>query len=306
MIYTCTLNPAIDMFIKLDSLDYNAVNRSKFCELTPNGKGVNVSIILKLLNLESKNIGFIGGEIGDFIENGILEKGIGTDFVEIESNNRINIFINLNEKKELKIVNPGPYIEKKYQENLLEKIRRIDKNDWLILSGSSPRNVNDEFILEIARICHDKQINLCMDISSNIILKCAKYKPFLIKPNEDELLSWFNDEEGDINKYKKYSKKLLELGIQNVLLTLGSEGGMLFNNNQTIVADAPQVDVVNTAGSGDTVLGTFVGSIILGESTLRSFLKSIAAGSETANKSWLISDFDKVDNMVGKIKYSIL
>lgn len=306
MIYTCTLNPAIDMFIKLDSLEYNAVNRSKFCELTPNGKGVNVSIILKLLNLESKNIGFIGGEIGDFIENGILEKGIGTDFVEIESNNRINIFINLNEKKELKIVNPGPYIEKKYQEDLLEKIRRIDKNDWLILSGSSPGNINDEFILEIARICHDKQINLCMDISSNIILKCAKYKPFLIKPNEDELLSWFNDEERDVNKYKKYSKKLLELGVQNVLLTLGSEGGMLFNNNQTIVADAPQVDVVNTAGSGDTVLGTFVGSIILGESTLRSFLKSIAAGSETANKSWLISDFDKVDSMVGKIKYSIL
>lgn len=305
MIYTCTLNPAIDMFIKLDSLDYNAVNRSKFCELTPNGKGVNVSIILKLLNLESKNIGFIGGEIGDFIENGILEKGIGTDFVEIESNNRINIFINLNEKKELKIVNPGPYIEEKYQEDLLEKIKRINKNDWLILSGSSPRNVNDDFILDIARICHDKQINLCMDISSNIILKCAKYKPFLIKPNEDELLSWFNDEEGDVNKYKKYSKKLLELGVQNVLLTLGSEGGMLFNSNQTIVADAPEVDVVNTAGSGDTVLGTFVGSIILGESTLSSFLRSIAAGSETANKSWLISNFDKVDNMVGKIKYSV-
>lgn len=305
MIYTCTLNPAIDMFIKLDSLDYNAVNRSKFCELTPNGKGVNVSIILKLLNLESKNIGFIGGEIGDFIENGILEKGIGTDFVEIESNNRINIFINLNEKKELKIVNPGPYIEEKYQEALLEKIKRINKNDWLILSGSSPRNVNDDFILDIARICHDKQINLCMDISSNIILKCAKYKPFLIKPNEEELLSWFNDEEGDVNKYKKYSKKLLELGVQNVLLTLGSEGGMLFNSNQTIAADAPEVDVVNTAGSGDTVLGTFVGSIILGESTLSSFLKSIAAGSETANKSWLISNFDKVDNMVGKIKYSV-
>lgn len=305
MIYTCTLNPAIDMFIKLENLDYNSVNRSDFCELTPNGKGVNVSIILKLLDLDCKNLGFIGGEIGDFIENGILDKGIGTDFVEIKSNNRINIFINLDDKKELKIVNPGPFIEKKYQEELIEKIKKINKNDWLILSGSSPRNIEDDFILEIARICHDRQINLCMDISSNIILKCAKYKPFLIKPNEEELLSWFNDKEGDFNKYKKYSEKLMELGVQNVLLTLGSEGGILFNSNQTIVADAPKVEVVNTAGAGDTVLGTFVGSIIQGESTLKAFLKSIAAGSETANKSWLISDFDKIDNMIEGIKYKI-
>lgn len=306
MIYTCTLNPAIDMFIKLENLDYNSVNRSDFCELTPNGKGVNVSIILKLLNLNCKNLGFVGGEIGAFIENGILDKGIGTDFVDINSNNRINIFINLNDKKELKIVNPGPYIEERYQEALLDKIKKIDKNDWLILSGSSPRNIDDSFILEIAKICYDRNINLCMDISSKVILECAKYKPFLIKPNEDELLSWFDDKEGDITKYKKYSKKLLDLGVQNVLLTLGAEGGMLFNSHQIIAADAPEVKVVNTAGSGDTVLGTFVGNIIKGENTLRAFLKSIAAGSETANKSWLISSFDNVDNMIEGINYSIL
>ena len=306
MIYTCTLNPAIDMFIRLDKLDYNSVNRSDFCELTPNGKGVNVSIILKLLKLDCKNIGFVGGEIGDFIDNGIKEMGIETDFVDIKSNNRINIFINLNGEKELKIVNPGPYIDGKYQNELLDKIKKIAKNDWLIVSGSNPRNIDDSFILEIAKICYERHVNLCMDISSSVVLECAKYRPFLIKPNEDELLSWFNDTKGDIEKYKSYSKKLMGLGVKNVLLTLGSDGGILFNSRETIVADAPKVKVVNTAGSGDTVLGTFIGNMIKGESTLRSFLKSIAAGSETANNSWLISDFHNVEKMVSDINYSIL
>ncbi|VEH81463.1 fructose-1-phosphate kinase [Bacillus licheniformis] len=91
MIYTCTMNTAVDLFVETDELLPDVVNRTKDEDYQPNGKGVNISFMLKRLGLDNTALGFTGGFTGRFIENELLNEKIVTDFVEVEGISRINI-----------------------------------------------------------------------------------------------------------------------------------------------------------------------------------------------------------------------
>ena len=69
MIYTCTMNTAVDLFVETDELLPDVVNRTKDEDYQPNGKGVNISFMLKRLGLNNTALGFTGGFTGRFIEN---------------------------------------------------------------------------------------------------------------------------------------------------------------------------------------------------------------------------------------------
>lgn len=123
MIYTCTMNTAVDLFVETDELLPDVVNRTKDEDYQPNGKGVNISFMLKRLGLDNTALGFTGGFTGRFIENELLNEKIVTDFVEVEGISRINIFIN--STREFKIVNKGPLISEARKQELINKIRQI-------------------------------------------------------------------------------------------------------------------------------------------------------------------------------------
>ena len=138
MIYTCTLNTAIDMFVELQDFYPDIVNRSLYDEVQANGKGVNISIMLRKLNTNSIATGFVGGFSGKFIEDELLEMGINTDFVKVDGNTRINVFLKSNQG-EYKIVNRGPEIQETQKELLLDKLKSINEKDTLFVSGSLPK-----------------------------------------------------------------------------------------------------------------------------------------------------------------------
>ncbi|MGY3748758.1 1-phosphofructokinase [Vagococcus acidifermentans] len=301
MIYTVTMNPAIDLFCQTRELVPKRVNRTTKDDIQPNGKGVNISFILRQLGIDSVAYGFSAGFTGAFIQEALTEKKIREDFVRVDGMTRINVFINVeNQQTEYKVVNPGPVVELDAQAELLAKIEQIDRGDTLCVSGSLPQGCSPTILVDIAAICHRRGIRLVMDTSYREVLACLAYQPYLLKPNEEELSEWFGETLADEAELIEYAQKLVSEGCQQVLLSLGSEGAVLIDGEVILRGNAPNGQVVNTACAGDTLLGTFLGCRMQGCSKEESLKQAIAAGSSTAFREGL-TDFSDTDALAQQI-----
>lgn len=306
MFYTCTTNPAIDLFIATQEMKPFVVNRTLKDEAQANGKGVNISFILKRLGIDNVAIGFLGGFTGKFIEEELQKAGIQTAFVEVEGITRINVFTQVVEENcEYKLVNQGPYITPEQLQQLMDSVATLTSEDTLFVSGSNPKGMGDTFLLEVAKLSKKNGFRLILDSSSKIILDCLPYEPACIKPNEEELANWFGKKRLNREELYFYGKKLVEMGAQRVLLSLGGEGAILFEKENRYVVNAPKGKVINTAGAGDTLLATFAGMILTGHSIEESLKKASAAGSSTAFTSW-ITDFDDVAELMKQVEVTSL
>lgn len=262
MIYTITLNPAIDLVIITKKLEPNIVNRTENFELQPNGKGVNVSFILKKMGIENVATGIGGGFTLDYITAGLTEKGISNNFLKVKEPTRINVFTRvIDQNREYKEVNPGPEVSEKVQEQFLKYLRTtLKESDTLIISGSFSRGINQDYLVKIAKVMADKKVKLVIDSSSKAVLDTLPYHPYLLKPNDQELASFFDlNEKLDQEKIIKLARKLIDDGCKNVLVSLGDSGAALIDKNHAYFGNAPKISVINTAGAGDTMLGTFIG-----------------------------------------------
>ena len=301
-IYTCTMNLAIDLFIETEEMHPFMVNRTKEDDIQANGKGVNVSLVLKMLDFPSTALGFSAGFTGKYIEDYLQQKQIQTDFIEVPGMTRINVFTQVNQTgEEYKLVNQGPEIPQTAVHNFLNQIRALQAEDYLCVSGSLPRGLSPKVLIEISRICQEKGIHLIIDSSDQEVMDCLPYRPFLLKPNEEELSSWFGRKMVTDEDYFVYGQRLVELGAENVLLSLGEKGAILFTKDRVIRGNSPKGKVVNTACAGDTMLGTFLAGYMNRRPLDETLRKSIAAGSSTAFRKGL-TDFLDVEELSKQIK----
>ncbi|MGL9729798.1 1-phosphofructokinase [Enterococcus sp. DIV0756] len=301
-IYTCTLNLAIDLFIETDTMEPFTVNRTKDDDIQANGKGVNVSLILKMLGVDTTALGFRAGFTGNYIEDYLQEKEISTDFIEVPGMTRINVFTQVNQtKEEYKLVNQGPEIPPEKVEAFLNQIRSLQSEDYLCISGSLPRGMEPNILVDISQICQERGVHLIIDSSYKEVMDCLPYGPFLLKPNEEELASWFDERINSEEAYLFYGQQLLEAGAQNVLLSLGNGGAIFFSRDRIIRGNSPKGKVVNTACAGDTLLGTFLAGYLTKQPLEETLRKSLAAGSSTAFRKGL-TDFSDVNELSKQIE----
>ncbi|HFC9348807.1 TPA: 1-phosphofructokinase [Enterococcus faecium] len=301
-IYTCTMNLAIDLFIETEEMHPFMVNRTKEDDIQANGKGVNVSLVLKMLDFPSTALGFSAGFTGKYIEDYLQQKQIQTEFIEVPGMTRINVFTQVNQTgEEYKLVNQGPEIPQTAVHNFLNQIRALQAEDYLCVSGSLPRGLSPKVLIEISRICQEKGIYLIIDSSDQEVMDCLPYRPFLLKPNEEELSSWFGRKMVTDEDYFVYGQRLVELGAENVLLSLGEKGAILFTKDRVFRGNSPKGKVVNTACTGDTMLGAFLAGYMNRRPLDETLRKSIAAGSSTAFRKGL-TDFLDVEELSKQIK----
>ena len=301
-IYTCTMNLAIDLFIETEEMHPFMVNRTKEDDIQANGKGVNVSLVLKMLDFPSTALGFSAGFTGKYIEDYLQKKQIQTEFIEVPGMTRINVFTQVNQtREEYKLVNQGPEIPQAAVHNFLNQIRALQAEDYLCVSGSLPRGLSPKVLVEISRICQEKRIYLIIDSSDQEVMDCLPYRPFLLKPNEEELSSWFGRKMVTDEDYFVYGQRLVELGAENVLLSLGEKGAILFTKDRVFRGNSPKGKVVNTACAGDTMLGAFLAGYMNRRPLDETLRKSIAAGSSTAFRKGL-TDFLDVEELSKQIK----
>src|SRR5699024_6632668 len=209
----------IDLFIETENnLQHGVVNRTREEDYQANGKGVNVSIILKKLGLSSTALGFTAGFTGDYIQDELRSMVIATDFVDIHGITRVNIFVH-SKDKEYKIVNRGPTVDASDVEQLFEKIHALPNHSMLFVSGSVPRGVDDAVYKDISKVASDKHMDLILDISSKTLLDCLPYQPYLIKPNKEELAYFYGKDDLQDDEIIYFGHDLLNKGAQRVLIS---------------------------------------------------------------------------------------
>lgn len=287
------------MFIKMDDFLPDKVNRSTYDEFQPNGKGVNISIILNKLGIPSTAIGYIAGFSGHYIQDELNQMGIETDFTEVDGVTRINAFVKSNQG-EYKIVNSGPEITDIKIDELLNKIAGFTKDDVLFVSGSLPKGVDPSILVSIAKHASKIGFRLIWDISHPILSELVHYQPYLIKPNDEELQNLFPEDKLDSEQAIIHAtRKLLDKGCQHILVSMGGQGAYLVNKETALYCPAPKGEVVNTACAGDTTLATFY-STLQTNTPEEALKKAVAAGSSTAFRSGL-TDFEDVDQLMKEL-----
>ncbi|MBR2109259.1 MAG: 1-phosphofructokinase [Ruminococcus sp.] len=258
MIYTVTLNPSIDYIVRMNDLKLGITNRSESEEYYFGGKGINVSCVLAELDIDSTALGFTAGFTGEAIEKGIKNDRITTDFIRLDSGlSRINIKIKSGEETEIN--GQGPDISEEKLEALMNKLDHIQDGDTLVIAGSIPKTMPDDTYERMLEKLKYKDVRIVVDATKKLLVNSLKYKPFLIKPNRQELSEIFNVEVKTEEDTVKYAKELQKLGAKNVLISLGGEGAMLIDENgEKHKAGVLKQKVINTVGSGDSMVAGFV------------------------------------------------
>ena len=289
MIYTITFNPALDYVIRVQDFNVGKINKSQKEYIYPGGKGINVSIVLKTLGQETTAMGFISGFVGKEIEKQVQKYGVQTDFIEIENDNsRINVKI-LGESEETAINAKGPYIELKYIVLLYKKLEILEEKDILVLSGSVPNGVPDNIYEEICKKVKDKNIKVVVDSTGELLVNTLKYRPYLIKPNQQELEEIFGIKITSQDEALKYAKQLQIKGAKNVIVSMGSDGAVLLDENgySYKMKALNTENAVNTVGAGDSMVAGF----LAGHETFNNYEKAleigVAAATATTNTIFL-------------------
>ena len=258
MIYTVTLNPSIDYIVRLDKFVSGVTNRTTAEEYYYGGKGINVSLVLAELDIDSTAYGFVAGFTGKAIENGIRNDRIITDFIKLKHGiSRINVKIKAGEETEINC--QGPHIDDKELERLLQKIDRISPGDTLVLAGSIPNTMPDDVYERMMERIKRKDVRIVVDATRQLLVKSLKYKPFLIKPNRQELSEIFETEVRSEDEIEFFAKELQKMGARNVLISLGGDGAMLIDETGCkSKAGVLKEKVLNTVGSGDSMVAGFI------------------------------------------------
>lgn len=301
MIFTITFNPALDYVIKTDDFrvgrEHRTDNGSFFC----GGKGINVSTVLNELSVKSVALGFIAGFTGKEIELRLRSSGIETDFVELKSGiSRVNVKVRSDSETDINTA--GPDIDADDLDDLYKKIDRITDGDTLIVSGSVPAGLPKTVYEDILLKLKDKDVRFVVDAVGDFLMNALGCRPFLIKPNNDELADIFGYPIDSVEKVTECARVLQQKGAKNVLVSMGEKGSVLLDENGKIhFMRSYGGHAVNTVGAGDSMVAGFVAGYIKTGDFSYALKLGTAAGSATA-LSLGLTDRKKIDEMLKLIE----
>lgn len=283
MIYTVTFNPAIDYIVRMPEFIAGATNRVNYEQVLGGGKGINVSIVLKNLGIDSTALGFISGFTGKEIIRQLHSFGCKSDFIELPNGfSRINVKIKTNDE-ETEVNGQGPDIPANAIEELFAKLDKLTAGDTLVLAGSIPKTLPDDIYEKIMARLENRNINIVVDATKNLLLNVLKYRPFLIKPNNHELAEMFNVTLTCNDDIITYAKKLQDMGAKNVLVSMGKDGAILVAEDGSITySPVPKGKLVNSIGAGDSMVAGFLTGYIETNSYEKAFHMGVATGSASA------------------------
>ncbi len=300
MIYTVTLNPSLDYVINLDELAEGKTNRSKSESFYVGGKGINVSKILFQLGVDSTALGFAGGFTGEKIISELKKEGIRSEFIILQNGtSRINVKIKA--QKETEINAGGPFVSGEEMEKLIEKTSKLCDGDTIIISGSIPKSLPVDMYERILAPLAEKNIRIVVDAEKELLLQTLKYKPFLIKPNRQELSELFLPEHDDRLDINQSALKLQEYGARNVLVSLGEDGAVLYSEDGNVYKSGVlKEEVKSTVGAGDSMIAGFIAGYDETNSHEQALRLGTACGNATSFSDGLASK-EKIYDILEKL-----
>ena len=287
MIYTVTFNPSLDYIVDVENFRLGMTNRTCSEQMMAGGKGINVSIVLKNLDIRSTALGFIAGFTGEEIRRQVAELGIFAEFIAIpEGLSRINLKLRSIDGTEINGM--GPTIGQPQLDALYEKLDTLTEKDTLVLAGSIPASMPSSIYSDILVRLQDKGVTFVVDATKELLTNVLCYKPFLIKPNNHELGELFGVTLSTRESVVPYARRLQEQGARNVLVSMAGQGAVLVAEDGSVyMTPAPKGTLVNAVGAGDSMVAGFLAGWQERHDYGHAFRMGVAAGSASAFSKYL-------------------
>lgn len=300
VIYTVTFNPSLDYIVSVKDFRPGMTNRTSSELMLAGGKGINVSIVLGNLGIKSTALGFIAGFTGDEIVRRLHNGGINSEFIKINDGiSRINIKLKSIDGTEIN--GQGPHIDSSHIEQLMNRLRRLESGDVLVLAGSIPAGISDNIYKDIMDMLKDKGVQIVVDATSRLLTNVLEYNPFFIKPNQHELGDIFNVTLNTQEEVIPYALELKKMGAVNVCVSMGGKGAILVADNGNVYkAKAPDGILKNSVGAGDSLVAGFLSGWIEKKDYEYAFRKGVATGSASAFSERLATN-GEVNDLIGKV-----
>jgi 6-phosphofructokinase 2 len=283
MIYTLTLNPALDRTLIVKDLKFEDANRVKQELRYAGGKGIDVSRVIHELGEESVALGFVGGYDGMELEGRLINEGITCDFVKIAEETRINIFIKDEAGGERTSLHAkGPEVSPSELAMLYNKIKELKPTpSWFIMSGSLPLGISENIYAQIIHLMRTRGIKVFLDADGAPFKKGVKAIPYAIKPNIFELERFAGKPMKKKRDIIAYGKELVAKGLSYVLISMAEKGMFLFSEKEDLQAVPPRVKEKSTIGAGDSSVAGFIVSYEQKRSLGECLRMAVACGTAT-------------------------
>ena len=281
MITTVTLNPAIDTRYFIEDFKEGRLFRAEKTIKSPGGKGLNVTKVLRQMGADVVATGIIGGKNGEWIQENLKKMDIKEEFYVSSAETRVCIAV-LAKHSETEILESGEELTdsdlRAFEKKLMELVK---KSDVITMSGSLPKGMEAGYYQKLVELVNRKGKKVILDTSGKSLLEGVKGKPYLIKPNFDELEYVLGESIDGRDKIKKAVEKLKNLGAQNVLVSLGGEGAIYFGE-EILKITIPKIKIHNTVGSGDSSVAGFAKGLDDGLELNEILKLSMACGMSNA------------------------
>ncbi|MBQ2757298.1 MAG: 1-phosphofructokinase [Clostridia bacterium] len=285
MIYTVTLNPALDYTVYLSHFVPGKTHRTCGEELFFGGKGINVSAVLTALGEPTVALGFVAGFTGEALLASLAEANIGQEMIYLpKGQTRINVKIKGSQESEINAA--GPDVPPEALAALMKQLDALRATDTLVLAGSVPPSVPKSIYEEMLRRVAPRGVRAVVDAERELLLRALPYRPFLIKPNLQELCDIMGRPLSNDGEIAQAAAELQQAGAKNVLVSMGRDGALLLDEHGRLHRErAVGGPPVNTVGAGDSMVAGFLCGVAKGyQHALRL---GVAAGGATARKSGL-------------------
>lgn len=282
-VITVTLNPALDKTLYIDGFAIDSVNRVTKSRTDIGGKGINVSKVLKNLNIHSECVGFLGENIKECFLKELQLKAINTGFTSINDDTRINIkIVDEMSKINTDVNERGPQITETELKDFMEKFEGVCGNgDIVVLSGGVSPSIPKDIYRKLIEIAKAKKAITILDADGELLKEGLKAKPHIIKPNEHELGTLLNIDIDNRDKLIKAGEKFIQEGISKVMISLGAKGAIYITENGTYSTEGLKVSVKSTVGAGDSMVAAMVYSIINNYDDIETLRFATACGAAT-------------------------
>lgn len=307
MIYTVTLNPALDKTVEIPSLTVDAVNRITSMRTDPGGKGINVSKVIQKLGGASVAAGILGGDTGRAILSALTEMGLTTLFHFVEGETRTNMkIIDPDNHTNTDINEPGVTVSEEILEKLLEELlAKVTKEDIVVISGSMPKGSPKDTYYTWTKAFREKGAKVILDADGDLLKAGLKASPYLIKPNNHELGALTGRALETPEEIAETAAELMkEYGIGKVVVSMGGDGAVYVTKDKTIYAEGLKVPVGSTVGAGDSVVAALAVSEEEGKTLEETVRLSMAVGAANVMCSGTqAAEYEVVETLLPKVVF---
>jgi 1-phosphofructokinase family hexose kinase len=305
MIYTLTLNPALDRELTVPDLVFDEVLRATALRIDYGGKGFNVSRALAALGAESVALGFVGGKTGEKLEAGLASLGISTDFTWVSEETRTNISVVAeNQPHYLKVNESGSAVTPAEQDALMAQVRKLAQpGDWWVLAGSLPPGAAPTIYADLVQEIQSAGGHAVLDTSGAPLRYGCEAGPFLAKPNAHEAGELTGLQVDSPERVRAVARAIHSLGVRIVLISLGKAGALLSDGENAWMAHPPEIEERNPIGAGDASVAGLVWGLSQ-DLPLPDVLRwSVACGAAAASlDGTAVGTYTMVDGLVQRVR----